>query len=1117
MPNRELAYEQRNSQNTIYNSEVEKDVINQTPLVEMQVSSYNNATDIREDKTADIINRLDPNNPYSGKSFGINNSNKLNPPLPFKGVGHGGYVTKQGVFKAYSTSGIVGKNECPVFSGTKLSNEDTETYKYAKSLKQGTALVSGQTCGNEGANVYTSKLISNPTKKYVGCYNDKYNPLNKNNLGVPIPKDGSVSLISKIKSKTVFGSKMVDECTKYAAENNYQFFSMQKNADSTYQCTGFNSSNRNDYDQYNNAALNTKITSLSVLSSSSGVNINTNENGIILKLLNTGQIQLFDSGSSNVKITVPSNPQTMCTNSGNISIVSADFSCKPVEGFMNMITSNLSEGFSVKKVFGMGKGSNNSAQAEAQARAQAAARAQAEAQARAAAEARAQAAARARAQAEAQARAQAAARARAQAEAQARAQAAARQSAAQAAAQAAALAAAQSQAKSVQAAQAEAAQAASLNTQAANAKITAKKTLPNIKLYQQQINEIYNVTNPNTSLLKHKMKANNLGSNATNYSNTAILFGDMAIRTTSMADKTRFLKTSVSGAENIVKTENIVKETLTDITKEAEEIKRLTKEKEAAAAAKALEVEKSVKNAAAKAKTKLQGICDNNLECSINLNDGFFGISSNERVCDPDTSDRYLSYSYNCGSTLQTPLLLNLKNPTTTNTSINCSRYIDSNCTFFLFLNEDNGKIELYKGTPTEKLNNPSSYTGATPWPFGPAIWQSNNIKPTSIIPNPNWVSELGKSGKNYLSQKNILSTNEWIGSKNGNFRIIMINGNLELQTLSLDSGCDSNTNLPIKPDIHAIYKINEYNPNNMSSFNKLAYIDSDSQLMEYSTSAITKSNNYISYSNYDTNQANNISTSYSKSSIDQCETECNNNKNCSGYVYDSKVSSPNVKNCFLKQGSANSIFQNKIFTDATSTSQKTLYIKKPQINPNILSKCNKNIVDIDTLKFVKYNKINGNITADTKIDCNMVNEITMPYVPVNYISTKMDTKSSDITSHINTITGKKTDDISLNSNMYQMGINNTEMISDVPEYQNNTEHISGLSGLSGLSGFTNLYSGNKYKEGMTTLSQNLNLNDVKGMLNDSDIRILQANYSYIMWSVLAVGILSVTMNTINK
>jgi hypothetical protein len=46
---------------------------------------------------------------------------------------------------------------------------------------------------------------------------------------------------------------------------------------------------------------------------------------------------------------------------------------------------------------------------------------------------------------------------------------------------------------------------------------------------------------------------------------------------------------------------------------------------------------------------------------------------------------------------------------------------------------------------------------------------------------------------------------------------------------------------------------------------------------------------------------------------------------------------------------------------------------------------------------------------------------------------------------------------------------------------------------------------------------QNFNMNDLNGMLSDSDLRVLQENYGYIMWSILAVGILTVTINTMRK
>lgn len=40
---------------------------------------------------------------------------------------------------------------------------------------------------------------------------------------------------------------------------------------------------------------------------------------------------------------------------------------------------------------------------------------------------------------------------------------------------------------------------------------------------------------------------------------------------------------------------------------------------------------------------------------------------------------------------------------------------------------------------------------------------------------------------------------------------------------------------------------------------------------------------------------------------------------------------------------------------------------------------------------------------------------------------------------------------------------------------------------------------------------------DINGMLSDSDLFVLQSNYRYILWSTLAVGILTVTVATMKK
>lgn len=60
-----------------------------------------------------------------------------------------------------------------------------------------------------------------------------------------------------------------------------------------------------------------------------------------------------------------------------------------------------------------------------------------------------------------------------------------------------------------------------------------------------------------------------------------------------------------------------------------------------------------------------------------------------------------------------------------------------------------------------------------------------------------------------------------------------------------------------------------------------------------------------------------------------------------------------------------------------------------------------------------------------------------------------------------------------------------------------------------------------KYKNIKNYINDNIegmqNMNDINGMLSDTDLRVLQENYSYILWSILAVGILTITINTMNK
>ena len=96
------------------------------------------------------------------------------------------------------------------------------------------------------------------------------------------------------------------------------------------------------------------------------------------------------------------------------------------------------------------------------------------------------------------------------------------------------------------------------------------------------------------------------------------------------------------------------------------------------------------------------------------------------------------------------------------------------------------------------------------------------------------------------------------------------------------------------------------------------------------------------------------------------------------------------------------------------------------------------------------------------------------------------------------------------NNNFKELNINSEQFKKDLEKYK-----LTNLRIQKNINGLQNFQSNNI--EGMQNLSNSLDFNDLNGMLSDSDLRVLQENYTYIMWSILAVGILTITINTMKK
>ena len=88
-----------------------------------------------------------------------------------------------------------------------------------------------------------------------------------------------------------------------------------------------------------------------------------------------------------------------------------------------------------------------------------------------------------------------------------------------------------------------------------------------------------------------------------------------------------------------------------------------------------------------------------------------------------------------------------------------------------------------------------------------------------------------------------------------------------------------------------------------------------------------------------------------------------------------------------------------------------------------------------------------------------------------------------------------------------KLNINNTQFKADLEKYKATNAKIKQDSEIES----------NDTIEGMQNKKQSLNMSTIDGMLLDSDLKVLQENYSYIFWGILAVGLLTVTLKTMNK
>jgi hypothetical protein len=353
-------------------------------------------------------------------------------------------------------------------------------------------------------------------------------------------------------------------------------------------------------------------------------------------------------------------------------------------------------------------------------------------------------------------------------------------------------------------------------------------------------------------------------------------------------------------------------------------------------------------------------------------------------------------------------------------------------------------------------------YRGTSPTDNQGAIWASKtNSKQKEA--NPAYAAINGKYGQNWIASDSTLASGDFVGSTNGNLALIMqTDGNLVLYTFEMEPNCkkmtDGNTGGGV--GANALYNIGSVGI--LSNLLKVGYVDQDSKIYEYPQNNIQYNNKYTKMEGVDSPGNDIPGATFDNATEESCTTACSNNTQCAGFSVSNNVCYPKTSSMYPTG-------------NKTYDSNSNLFIrgKSPINNPvGVPSDIN----NIDSVLYQNY--LNG---GDIGTEYGLANATSIQKQQLSQIQTKMD----QLSSQISTLTGK-----------LGRGSNQVET-----QAQNNVKGIKTY--------LNNIKNANLKIVGFDT--------NVENILKDSDIVVLQKNYDYLFWSILAAGTVLIAMNVVKK
>jgi hypothetical protein len=339
-------------------------------------------------------------------------------------------------------------------------------------------------------------------------------------------------------------------------------------------------------------------------------------------------------------------------------------------------------------------------------------------------------------------------------------------------------------------------------------------------------------------------------------------------------------------------------------------------------------------------------------------------------------------------------------------------------------------------------------------------IWASNT---TAQQANPAFAAANGKYGQNWIPQGSTLAAGDFIGSPSGYVALIMqADGNLVLYTFTMVSNCqkmqDGNNGGGV--GANAIYNIGEVGI--QSNLSQVGYIDQNAELHAYPSTNTQYGNSYTELNGFDSSGYDIQNAAFGNATVNSCESACNSNSECAGFAFTTSTNTCWPKNSGMYPNGAKQINQDT-----------NLYIRnKTPINTPIGVPLTTNATD--TITYGKY--VNGGQLGN---EYGLANATSAQKAQLSQLQTQMNLLSNQLSNYTSDF-GQGSQQAQTQSQTNVIGL---------------TDYVNGLK---------------KTNKQINNIDENGNIENI---LKDSDIVVLQKNYEYLFWSILAVGSVLVAMN----